>query len=45
MEAGEVLGHAGATGSVDGCLVHFEVWHVGKPEDPLKWLQKGGGQN
>ena len=45
VEAGEVLGHAGATGSVDGCLVHFEVWHVGKPEDPLKWLQKGGGQN
>lgn len=45
VEAGEVLGHAGATGSVDGCLVHFEVWHVGKPEDPLKWLQKGGGRN
>jgi septal ring factor EnvC (AmiA/AmiB activator) len=45
VEAGEVLGHAGATGSVDGCLVHFEVWHAGKPEDPLKWLQKGGGQD
>ena len=45
VETGEVLGHAGATGSVDGCLVHFEVWHVGKPEDPLQWLQKGGGQN
>lgn len=45
VEAGEVLGHAGATGSVDGCLVHFEIWHVGKPEDPLKWLQKGGGRN
>jgi len=45
VEAGEVLGHAGATGSVDGCLVHFEVWHVGKPEDPLQWLQKGDGRN
>jgi septal ring factor EnvC (AmiA/AmiB activator) len=43
VETGEVLGHAGATGSVDGCLVHFEIWHGGKPEDPLKWLQKGGG--
>ena len=45
VETGEVLGHAGETGSVDGCLVHFEVWHVGKPEDPLKWLQEGGGRN
>jgi len=45
VEAGEVLGQAGATGSVDGCLVHFEVWHGGKPEDPLKWLKKGGGRN
>lgn len=39
VEAGEVVGRAGATGSVDGCLVHFEIWYGGKPEDPLKWLQ------
>jgi len=45
VEAGEIVGHAGATGSVDGCLVHFEIWHGGKPEDPLKWLQKGSGRN
>ncbi len=43
VEAGEVLGHAGETGSVDGCLVHFEIWHKGTPEDPLKWLRKSGG--
>ncbi len=40
VEAGEIVGHAGATGSVDGCLVHFEIWHGGTPEDPLGWLQK-----
>jgi septal ring factor EnvC (AmiA/AmiB activator) len=43
VEVGELVGHAGTTGSVDGCLVHFEVWHGGTPEDPLKWLRKGGG--
>ncbi len=40
VEAGEIVGHAGATGSVDGCLVHFEIWHGGSPEDPLHWLRK-----
>lgn len=43
VETGEIVGHAGETGSVAGCLVHFEIWHRGRPEDPLKWLRKGGG--
>jgi septal ring factor EnvC (AmiA/AmiB activator) len=44
VEAGEIIGHAGATGSVDGCLVHFEIWHGGRPEDPLKWLYASSGR-
>jgi septal ring factor EnvC (AmiA/AmiB activator) len=43
VEIGEIVGHAGETGSMDGCLVHFEVWHRGRADDPLKWLQRGGG--
>ncbi len=39
VEAGEIVGLAGDTGSVDGCVVHFEIWHGGRPEDPLKWLR------
>ena len=38
-EAGEVVGHAGETGSTEGCLVHFEVWHGGQPVDPLDWIR------
>jgi septal ring factor EnvC (AmiA/AmiB activator) len=44
VETGEILGYAGQTGSVAGCLVHFEIWHRGTPEDPMKWLRKGGGR-
>jgi septal ring factor EnvC (AmiA/AmiB activator) len=40
VEAGEVVGMAGETGSVDGCVVHFEVWHGGKARNPLDWLKR-----
>jgi len=43
VETGEIVGHAGDTGSMDGCLVHFEIWHEGRADNPLKWLQRGGG--
>lgn len=43
VDTGEIVGYAGETGSVEGCLVHFEIWHGGNPEDPLQWLRKGGG--
>jgi septal ring factor EnvC (AmiA/AmiB activator) len=43
VEAGEIVGRAGEAGSVDGCLVHFEIWFQGRPEDPLTWLLAGGG--
>ena len=44
VEIGEIVGHAGDTGSMDGCLVHFEIWHEGRADNPLKWLQRGGGR-
>lgn len=44
VETGEIVGYAGETGSVAGCLVHFEIWHRGSAEDPLKWLREGGGR-
>ncbi len=44
VERGEIVGHAGDTGSVEGCLVHFELWHDGKPRDPIKWLKKNRGK-
>ncbi len=40
VEKGEIIGHAGDTGSMEGCLVHFEIWHDGKPRDPKKWLKR-----
>ena len=45
VETGEILGDAGDTGSMEGCLVHFEIWHAGRAKDPLKWLRGGGGAN
>jgi len=40
VESGEIIGITGDTGSVEGCMVHFEIWHQGKPRDPLKWIYK-----
>lgn len=41
VDAGEIIGTAGDTGSIKGPCLHFEVRHHGKPVDPLKWLKKG----
>lgn len=43
VETGEIVGHAGETGSMEGCLVHFELWNGGSAKDPLRWLRRGGG--
>ena len=40
VEPGEVVGYAGDTGSMEGCMVHFEVWHDGKPHNPLDWIRR-----
>jgi septal ring factor EnvC (AmiA/AmiB activator) len=41
VETGEVIATVGDSGSLDGALLHFEVRHRGKPQDPLGWLQAG----
>jgi murein hydrolase activator len=40
VETGEILGYAGDTGSLEGPLVHFEIWNQGRPENPMNWVQK-----
>ncbi len=42
VESGEIVGRTGETGTTEGCLVHFEIWHKGRPRDPLQWLRKRG---
>jgi septal ring factor EnvC (AmiA/AmiB activator) len=38
VEAGEVLGTVGATGSLKGPYLYFEIRHHGEPLDPAPWL-------
>jgi septal ring factor EnvC (AmiA/AmiB activator) len=40
VKNGEVIATVGATGSLVGPVLHFEVRHHGKPIDPVKWLSK-----
>ncbi len=41
VEAGEVIGTVGDTGSMKGSQLHFQVRHHGESVDPVKWLKKG----
>ena len=38
VEAGQLIGRAGCTGSCTGQHLHFEVHERGKPVDPLRFL-------
>jgi murein DD-endopeptidase MepM/ murein hydrolase activator NlpD len=38
VEAGQLIGRAGCTGSCTGQHLHFEVHRRGKPVDPLRYL-------
>jgi len=40
LEAGDVLGIVGASGSLEGSLLHFEIYGKNKPLDPIKWLKR-----
>jgi len=40
VEAGEVLGYATEGGTKGGALVHFEIWHRGRPQNPMLWIRK-----
>ncbi len=40
VEADEVIGTVGETGSMAGTKLYFEIRHHGKPIDPLAWLKR-----
>ncbi len=42
--AGETIARVGDTNSIKGAGLYFEVRHHGKPQDPLRWLKKGGNR-
>jgi septal ring factor EnvC (AmiA/AmiB activator) len=39
VQAGQLIGTVGESGSLDGPQLYFEIRVRGKPEDPLVWLQ------
>ena len=41
VNTGEDIATLGDAGSMIGPVLHFEVRHHGKPENPLAWLKKG----
>lgn len=40
LEAGEVIGAVGTSGSLEGAMLHFEIYGANKPLNPLTWLKK-----
>ena len=40
VSEGEAIALSGDTGSLSGSLLHFEIRHHGKPQDPLLWLKR-----
>jgi septal ring factor EnvC (AmiA/AmiB activator) len=40
--AGETIAKVGDTNSIKGAGLYFEIRLRGKPQDPMKWLKKGG---
>ncbi len=41
VEANEVIGTVGESGSISGPALYFEIRHKGKPLDPKDWIEKG----
>jgi septal ring factor EnvC (AmiA/AmiB activator) len=42
--AGETIARVGDTNSIKGAGLYFEIRLRGKPQNPLKWLKKGGNK-
>jgi hypothetical protein len=40
VKQGQIIGTVGATGSLRGPRLYFEVRHEGKPQDPSQWLSE-----
>lgn len=41
---GETIALVGDTSSIKGSCLYFEIRYHGKPQNPLKWLKKGGNR-
>lgn len=40
LEAGDIIGTVGTSGSLEGAMLHFEIYGNNKPLNPLTWLKK-----
>jgi len=41
VTTGDIIAESGNTASVNGDVLHFELWHKREPQDPLQWVKKG----
>ncbi len=40
IRAGDIIAYMGDSGSVNGAMLHFEIWGKSQKLDPEKWLKK-----
>ena len=40
IDSGEVIGAVGTSGSLEGSMLHFEIYGNNVPLNPLSWLKK-----
>jgi murein DD-endopeptidase MepM/ murein hydrolase activator NlpD len=40
LETGQVIGLVGDSGSLEGAMLHFEIYGGNKPLNPISWLKK-----
>jgi len=40
IESGEIIGAVGTSGSLEGAMLHFEIYGDNVPLNPLSWLKK-----
>jgi septal ring factor EnvC (AmiA/AmiB activator) len=40
IESGEIIGSVGTSGSLEGAMLHFEIYGNNVPLNPLSWLKK-----
>ena len=42
VQPGQTIGLMGSTGRATGPNLHFEVWHLGRPVDPVRHIRQAG---
>lgn len=40
VQPGQTIGLMGSTGRATGPNLHFEVWHLGRPVDPVRHIRQ-----